>query len=253
MNHTVKMNELCEKLNDLKSVFRYGQKMIPIIQNLLDFMKETVPMLENINSSITESTQKIPKATNQINSVTNATELATTEILNLIDVIAEDINWIGNAAAKLSETDKRRSEIVNKLSSLNLPGDAMQLVSQLSDLNNEVPDYNLITEKVSGINNNAYNITLSLQVQDITSQQLAAVNHLIESVQYKLSSLVRNLEDSELPGAPLDNVNEYGDDLPFNPEAEYSSPFEKQQIADIVMNNRTITPQDEIDKLFSRQ
>jgi chemotaxis regulatin CheY-phosphate phosphatase CheZ len=253
MNHTVKMNELCDKLNDLKSVFRYGQKMIPIIQNLLDFMKETVPLLENINSSITESTQKMPKATNQISSVTNATELATTEILNIIDIISEDINWIGNAAAKLSEIEESRSQITDKLSSLNLPAEAKHLVMQFSELKKEIPDYNLISEKVTGINNNAYNITLSLQVQDITSQQLAAVNHLIESVQYKLSSLVRNLEDSELPGAPLLNLNEYENELPFNSEAEYSSSLDKQQIADSIMNNRTITPQDEIDKLFSRQ
>jgi hypothetical protein len=60
------LSQLFSKLDDLKKVFTYGEKLIPVIQSLGEFMKETVPLLENINRSIAESTSKIPKATNQI-------------------------------------------------------------------------------------------------------------------------------------------------------------------------------------------
>ncbi|MCK9212589.1 MAG: hypothetical protein M0P61_17295, partial [Ignavibacteriaceae bacterium] len=64
MKKATNLSELFEKLDDLKTVFRYGEKLIPVIQGLVDFMRDTVPLLENINTSIAESTSKIPKATN---------------------------------------------------------------------------------------------------------------------------------------------------------------------------------------------
>ena len=88
------MSQLFAKLNDLKKVFTYGEKLIPVIQSLGEFMKETVPLLENINKSIAESTSKIPKASNQIQNVTSATEMATTEILDLVDVLNADLESI---------------------------------------------------------------------------------------------------------------------------------------------------------------
>ena len=49
MKHVSNMTELFDRLNELKVVFRYSEKLIPIIQNLMDFMKDTVPLLEDIN------------------------------------------------------------------------------------------------------------------------------------------------------------------------------------------------------------
>ena len=63
------------------------------------------------------------------------------------------------------------------------------------------PKFNVFLTELGIINkikDDANNITLSLQVQDITSQQLAAVNHLIESVQAKLGKLVVNLEGTDI-------------------------------------------------------
>ena len=108
MIRTENMAQLFSKLNDLKKVFSYGEKLIPIIHSLGEFMKETVPLLENINRSIAESTSKIPKATNQIQSVTNATELATTEILDLVDSLNSDLTDIEKTMVDIlaKETDK---------------------------------------------------------------------------------------------------------------------------------------------------
>lgn len=82
------MNQVFSKLSDLKYVFHFGEKLIPIIQSIIEFMRDVVPLLENINQSITDSTNDIPKASHQINNVTSATELATTEILDLVDSIS---------------------------------------------------------------------------------------------------------------------------------------------------------------------
>ena len=95
MKHVSNMTDLFERLNELKVVFRYSEKLIPIIQNLMDFMKETVPLLEDINSSLVESTSKIPKASDQINNISSATELATTEILDIVDIVQQLVFRVG--------------------------------------------------------------------------------------------------------------------------------------------------------------
>jgi len=252
MNRPANMTELFEKLNDLKSVFRYGQKLIPIIQSLIDFMQETVPLLENINSSIADSTTKIPKASNQIADVTEATELATTEILDIVDLINSDIDSIEKDLKGLTEREKQKSKIIQKLTeAVKDNPEAKSLLINYEELNNEYEELNSVLSVLQKIKNDAYNITLSLQVQDITSQQLSAVNHLISGVQNKLSLLLVDFQETNNDELKTMKIA-VPDDASFNPEARYGKDVSQQQLADsLVSNNGFRTTQDEIDKLFS--
>jgi len=247
------MIQLFEKLDDLKSVFIYGQKIIPIIQSLVDFMKDTVPLLENINNSISESTNKIPKATHHINDVTNATELATTEILDIVDIISDELGDIETKLSSLTEKENERSEILNKLETI-LSGndDALELVKKLRNDYSTADIVSSVLDKIKKIKNDSYNITISLQVQDITSQQLAAVNHLIESVQNRLSSLILDISDKELKDFQNMEI-EIDEKVHFDPNARYNKETKNQDLADSLVNdnNKLKTSQEEIDKLFS--
>jgi len=249
--NSTNMADLFNKLNDLKSVFKYGERLIPVIQSLVDFMRDTEPLLETINSSIAESTNKIPKATNQINNVTSATELATTEILDLVDAISNEIsnieNMVKNVLQKEEEKKKLREQITSEISSMN---GAAALVLRYFELTDDAKILNESLPLFDKIKNDAYNITMSLQVQDITTQQLAAVNHLIESVQEKLASLLYNFNESSLNhNADSDQLDSR--DFSFNPDARYTKSSEQQQIADGIVQQSSVATQDEIDKLFS--
>jgi len=252
MKHVSNMTDLFERLNELKVVFRYSEKLIPIIQNLMDFMKETVPLLEDINSSLIESTSKIPKASDQINNISSATELATTEILDIVDSISIDMERIEKSVKDVKSKEEEKILVWQKIKSI-LPSDpsAVELVQQFEALGTFLPIIPGMMEIFQKVKNDVYNITLSLQVQDITSQQLAAVNHLIESVRTSLASLMLHLDDSEIK--TFDN---FYNDLPkvgtFDPNAEYTRSTERQDIADVIINDmNSKTTQDEIDKLFS--
>ncbi len=216
--------QVFNKLDDLKLVFNYGQKIIPIIQNLIDFMRETVPLLENINNSISESTSKIPKASHKINDVTHATELATTEILDMVDNISGEIS-------KLEKTyDGKFNEMKSIFTAEELEG-AKESIKKIKDYSN--------------------NITLSLQVQDITAQQLAAVNHLIESVQKKLGELINDIEDADLD--KIDRMNlELDEKITFDPNASYIKKDDHQKVADMIMDSNNLSSQEEVDKLFCK-
>lgn len=251
MSNTPNMANLFEKLNDLKTLFQYGERLVPIIKSLVDFMQDTVPLLENINHSIADSTSKIPAASNQIHNVTNATEMATTEILDLIDVISNDLSVIEKINTENFSKTKDKFEALEALKK-HLKGDkkGIEIIDKLKSLLFTSNDIESIEGKLKKIKDNTYQITLSLQVQDITAQQLAAVNHLIDSVQERLSSLIQDIDNNNI--AELSSIRiKVPEGAAFDPNASYSKSQEKQNIADDIINTNSKTSQDEIDKLFS--
>lgn len=256
MSEKAAMNKLFEKLNDLQEVFSYGQKAIPVIYNIIDFMRETIPLLESINHSIEESTSKIPKAKHQINDVTNATELATTEILDLVDTISDELETVVAFLKKLEENQNSLDDDFSEI--IELLGDNDKAKEKLIALKNKLnitDDIKSTSDVIDKIKNDAYSITLSLQVQDITSQQLAAVNHLIESVRNKLASLVHTIGDSSIENIDLISESEKVG-VTFDEDAKYTKDKTRQDLADSIIsgknNSRSIqASQEEIDKLFS--
>ncbi|HUX92863.1 MAG TPA: protein phosphatase CheZ [Ignavibacteriaceae bacterium] len=246
------MSDLFERLNDLKVVFFYGQKFIPIIQSIIDFMSETVPLLEDINTSISDSTNKIPKAKDQIDNVTNATELATTEILDTVDLISAEIEKIENELKTIQAKEEERKMVWEQIKEvLNQSPNSAGLIERYEAIENIYTIIPRLLIVFSKTKNDVNNIALSLQVQDITSQQLASVNHLIESVRQRLASLVMHLDESDIKD--IESIQTIiPDTAAFNPDAIYTKSREKQEAADILVNNRlNKTSQDEIDKLFS--
>ncbi len=252
MNQSNNMQQIFDKLDDLKKLFLYGEKIIPVIKNLVDFMRETGPLLETINNSIADSTNKIPKASHQIDNVTSATELATTEILDLVDVISGEVTKIEKSIRQIIETETNREKI---LSQIRNEAEGNKKIIALLDEYNSTGNLSQLTasslESLNKIGTDVYNITLSLQVQDITAQQLAAVNHLIGSVQEKLTSLITDIEDTEVKEIVSSTVN-VPDTNTFNPEARYQNSASRQQLADsLVQQGNNKTTQAEIDKFFA--
>lgn len=229
MEYKNNMENVFSKLGDLKQFFVFGQKIVPVIQKIIDFMSDVVPLLENVNNSIQDSTNKIPKASTQINSVTSANEIATSEILDIIDAMFLDLSTIRTGLEEL-----KNDENSEKIKALN--------------------------EVVANIENDSSRITISLQVQDITAQQLASVNHLIDSVQNKLSSLLFELgkqQDRPIPIFDPASVSEQDSDYAFsdgtfNENARYDRTTEKQELVDTLVQENTKTSQEEIDKLFAK-
>ncbi len=251
----VNMSNIFEKLDDLKAVFRYGQKIIPILQSLIDFMRETVPLLENVNNSIADSTKQIPKASDSISDVTKSTELATTEILDIVDVISGSAMDIATKLKEIIENEEKKKAVYEKLSEMLRDNEeASALLEQFGGHDETLNTLKGFDPVLTEIQNNVFNITISLQVQDITSQQLASVNHLIGQVQSKLNSLVFDISNSDLKAeaARIEDQNDEKMTQTFNADARYVKDNGIQQNVDsIVKEEKNKTTQDEIDKLFS--
>jgi chemotaxis regulatin CheY-phosphate phosphatase CheZ len=244
------LSQLFSKLDDLKKVFTYGEKLIPVIQSLGEFMKETVPLLENINRSIAESTSKIPKATNQIQNVTSATEMATTEILDLVDSLNDDLTDIEKTMVEVLAKETDKNDFLMSLIPMLKKENAELFIKDFLNKNSSTEKLGVLLLQVGKMKNDSNSIALSLQVQDITSQQLATVNHLIESVQERLSSLIEDFDNTKI--TEQDSNLNIPEGASFDPNARYSKSVVPQQEVDSIFSKEMQTAsQAEIDKLFN--
>lgn len=249
------MQTLFEKLGDLKSFFVYGQKLIPTLQKIVDFMQATIPLLETVNQSIQESTSKLPKATVQLDSVTNATEVAVTEILDVVDGASSDLITIISKLESLRTRLESQKKSIKRLTE-KYPDDpdVKELITNGLDPEVIHEDYTSVIALTDKIQAGLMNITISLQVQDITSQQLASANHMMNSIQQKLSSLLYDIDVKDLKETVEENKIDISTDLAFNPDARYDKNHESQAFADsLVAENKSLPSQKEIDELFSKK
>lgn len=247
------MEEVLKKVSDLKVLFEFGGKIVPILENLTQFLDETVPLLESINDSILESTIRMPEAATQIDNVTSATELATTEILDLVDEITDKIGNAKNILIVSKGKITLQLELIKKLKDIvSKNTEAVKLVDELVKSFTEYDKIEKIENILTEVEEASYKITLSLQVQDITSQQLAAVNHLIIAVHERLDNLLNVIDKSSVEKGVSFSEKKLQSGQHFDADATYSKDEDKQKDVDsIVEEQQQKASQEEIDKLFS--
>lgn len=128
-------------------------------ENVITALQKVITLLDRIKNSIEESSSKIPNASVQLSTVTQATELATVEILDVLDLMGTKIHMLENGMKEFDQVGISEKQL------LMLTG---------------------IKQTLAELKENTSNITVALQVQDITAQKIGAANHLIESVRKEL-------------------------------------------------------------------
>lgn len=247
------INDMLDKIDEVRTVFVMGQRSLPFLEELFRFLKEISPILDEINHSIEETTNKMPRATTQLQSVSEANRLATTEILDLVDAVMDRISDVRTQADQGNRLDTTLADADERI--LRLLRDSLQEnnavlladVEQLFQRKEAIRKKRIaLTEPtfdgLEDIRNRISRIMLALQVQDITAQQIAAVNHLIESIRSRMHRLVSRINHPGGEGAmePAD------DTIPstFNPYASYDHSPDRQALADAVFDGRTNETQD---------
>ncbi len=227
----IDLNSMLKKIDDYQ--------LIPFLEEMVSFVKDIKPTLESINVAIAENIKKMPNATQKLSQVTQATENATTEIMNVIDTFFIKLD---SAQKILTEfVDKRKTQkefFVNLLEKIKpvindnpeLIADIEEGISKANEIYNDDIQkyYDELLGYIDAINMDSTNIMMSLQVQDITSQQIAAVNHLLGTIQNKLAVILQRFKASELSTILSSNddkieegknVSHLHRDLAFDPDA----------------------------------
>jgi chemotaxis regulatin CheY-phosphate phosphatase CheZ len=236
------LNLLLQKADELRSLFVLGQRVIPFLEEIFVFIKDIQPMLDEINVSINDNLKKIPGASEKLSKVTEANEMATGEIMDSLDKVFDKTTQMSNNNKKLKEYyDNISRKPLNLLEILH------KAIQQDSDLNEILPPLGSAINKlkninvaeidslekdnasiVDNINNDASAIMMSLQVQDISAQQIAAVDHMIRAVQGKLQHILTQFKETDLSelstaskkiNAEKDNITHFHRDIAFDPNA----------------------------------
>jgi len=158
-------------------------------ESVITALQKVITLLDRIKNAIEDSSSKIPNASVQLNTVTQATELATVEILDVLDQMGTKIHMVENG---LKEFDAKG---ISERQLLMLTG---------------------IRQTLSELKENTSNITVALQVQDITAQKIGAANHLIESVR---KELLNELNYFETAKKKTDEARRYVEDDKAGPKS----------------------------------
>jgi DNA-binding FrmR family transcriptional regulator len=174
-------------------------------KNMLDSLFGIIPLLDRIKVSIEQTSGTIPKASTQLSSVSKATESATVEILNTLDHMAGRIDAAETGLTALHAALDPESPLQAQI---------------------------VVIEKVlTDTRQDSMGIAMALQVQDITSQQIAGVTQMIEEVRAQLLDVVGQL-DREHEGHAALPVPQSGH---FDSNAQYTLTGERQHDADEII------------------
>lgn len=144
------------------------------VESVVIALHKVIDLLDRIKTTIEESSKKIPRAADQLDTVTQATEMATVEILNLLDTMTHKFSTL--------EHD-------------------LVTVRPLIPSTEGLAVLGTIEATLSEMKQDTTNIMMALQVQDITAQKIAAANHLIESVRKEIIHELNYFEGSGIESA----------------------------------------------------
>ena len=253
MSSSQTITNLLDKLTELQAVFVLAGRALPFIDEVTQFMKEISPLLFEIHSSLAETSTKMPSASAQLDKVTEATEQATNEILNLADGVLMTTSRLKQAYNKYFDQvdvyNAREAEFLALLDDENADRDEVKKAiaeakrrhSLAIIATKRIQEEQINASKV--INDSISRIMMSLQVQDITAQQLASVRNLVESVQTALNNLVSKMgvsDSSFVSSSGLESGNTY------DANASYDWSKDRQNEVDTLINTYIDDDQEEL-------
>jgi chemotaxis regulatin CheY-phosphate phosphatase CheZ len=213
-----------------------------VARDLVQLIREIVPLLENVRHSIEESTSHIPKASKQLSNVTQATENATVEILNLLEAMSDRIAKVEGKAGEIKQNVAGMQAVFGTLVQAveQLPekdragfGEALTAAKRAVDDGTFVESCRSVEEMLAKTKEDSMSIAISLQVQDITSQQIAGVANIIESVRTQLAGALFRFENGT-DAVDLPDENQLKGKV-FDTNAEYTKAPERQSEADEIV------------------
>lgn len=206
------LNILLQKADELRALFVLGQRVIPFLEEIFVFVKEIQPLLDEINKSVSDNLNKMPNASEQLSKVTQANEMATVEIMDVVDGILYKIDLMENNSktffASKNETLNNTIKLLDILRRGITNGSDLKpaipvinnTIKNLDNLNSNVTnDYLQENSKMlMDIRNDSNSIIMALQIQDITAQQIAAVNHMLGTIQTKLLTILKHFSSTNI-------------------------------------------------------
>ena len=85
MNRNQDITDILAAISAMQKYSNSKEEMLPFLTDLFSFIQGVAPVLGELSSSLNESAQKLPLASDRIEDVSKATEMASNEILDSLD------------------------------------------------------------------------------------------------------------------------------------------------------------------------
>jgi chemotaxis regulatin CheY-phosphate phosphatase CheZ len=212
-------------------------------RDLLTFVRDIAPLMAELQRSIELTTEKLPTASRQLDKVTAANEMASTEILDIVERI---VNGVEGLQQWFRARRSHQADVTAMASALHVvarrcPGNPEvlglvaaweRLHTSLDPLADEAAQRRLLEM----IKADCTSIMIALQVQDITAQQIAGVNRLMQSMDEGLNARLRSVRGEE--GGITETKEERRQGVfAFDPSAEYDTSSTRQETADFIVDS----------------
>lgn len=205
------IEDVLKKVEELRTTLKFSDEIFPLISDVFMFIREIIPLMLEANSSIKESTNQLPNATENITNVSKTTEMATNEVLDKLDYI-------------MGKMEVLRNDIKNG-------GESEGQLAILGDIQDKSSE-----------------IIYAFQFQDITTQQLEHVHRILEAIYEKFLTLFNSFNrlksNSDLGG---DVIRAIENELKGSTDKKNKEYFEKRT-EDII--HQSEISQDDIDRFF---
>ncbi|WP_251980964.1 hypothetical protein [Salinibacter ruber] len=245
MSSRPQVQEFLDKLDELQAIFVLSRRFAPFLDELFDFVQDITVLLEEVNTTIRTRSGHMERATEHLKSVSEATEVATSEILDHSDEVLKDLRSIEDQLSTVEEQFAEEAEADNQVLALlreelgegheELLDEVARIQGRKQDLRDEwAAQLQDTRDSLSPIRDRMNQIMMSLQVQDVTEQQLSSVNHLIETVRDRIDALLARLGTGQADRSDAPS-GEPSRTAAFNMNAEYDRSGEKQRVADDVV------------------
>jgi chemotaxis regulatin CheY-phosphate phosphatase CheZ len=203
-------------------------------------VQDIIPVVEELKVSVDATSEKFPKASKQLDKVTHATEMASTEILNTLETMFAKLEEM---TARHNDQQSRTKLLAGTIHAV----DAQLTACDPDALKSEqlakiqaawgkhraallLPEDGF-AEALQGLQSNCTNIMMALQVQDITAQQIASVNRMMQSVDQGLNKLMKHF--SEVPASAVPGQYDHAHlDIQFDDGADFFGSEDRQKAAD---------------------
>jgi chemotaxis regulatin CheY-phosphate phosphatase CheZ len=201
------LDGILQKATELKVFCEYGQRTVPVLDDIAAFVQEISPAIEDLKSVVDMAMINIPKAADQLGRVTQATEQASTNILNTLDRMVVTLDEVisavamGMVSSDLGAAQKKMAAIIKTLAErMGNDDDIIKLAefweSYLRSMRMSTHAKNL-EGLLKTLQNDCTEIMMALQVQDITQQHIGTAMGTIESVAEGLGKLTNGFFNAE--------------------------------------------------------
>jgi len=159
--------EIITRIKQIKSLFAFGEGILPFLEELFVFLREVSPLLNDVSESIMNTTGLMPDAASELDTAVAETTDATYQIMNRVEQIMSHVDTLEMGAN---------------------PED-MEAAMMLGEIRND-----------------AIAIMTALQFHDIVSQKLVHVRKVMAEIQIKMLQLFTRVYELHIEDEIKENI-----------------------------------------------